>query len=114
MRNPTAKIRTSILEFNKILNYSITKFVLYSDSDNDNEAHKNESDNISPMGSKRRVTFHSTKRPEINEKLVPTVRQRRLRTSSRSIDERISFRGRNAIYTAGIYCLKNVIYYFQT
>ena len=53
------------------------------------------------MGSKRRVTFNS---PNLNGTSSPTkVRRRRIRTTSRSIDERISFRGRNPIYTAGIY-----------
>lgn len=35
------------------------------------------------------------------------MRQRRLRTTSRSADDRISFRGRNPIYTAGIHTNKN-------
>ncbi|CAF1288382.1 unnamed protein product [Adineta steineri] len=86
-----------------------------SDSDEDDEIHQNDS-NISPTLAKRRVSFLPKKKNHINGKTsIPTspttpmsttssvtrMRRRRLRTSSRSGDDRISFRGRNPIYTAG-------------
>ncbi|CAF3955046.1 unnamed protein product [Adineta steineri] len=70
-----------------------------SDSDNDGEKHPKIPERQSSVTSKRRVTFSSK---NVNEISSPTkVRPRRLRTTSRSIDERISFCGRNPIYTAG-------------
>ncbi|CAF1259929.1 unnamed protein product [Adineta steineri] len=86
-----------------------------SDSDEDDEIHQNDS-NISPTLAKRRVSFLPKKKHHINGNTsIPTspttpmsttssvtrMRRRRLRTSSRSGDDRISFRGRNPIYTAG-------------
>ncbi len=61
--------------------------------------HKNEPDNITPLGVKHRVTFQSSKEANLNGK-SSTIR--RLSIKTRSFDERISFSGRNAIYTAGI------------
>ncbi|CAF1654204.1 unnamed protein product, partial [Adineta ricciae] len=53
----------------------------------------------SSLGSTRRVTFSSS---NITDTSTPTkARRRRIRTSSRSIDDRISFCGRKTIYTAG-------------
>ena len=66
---------------------------------------------------KRRVSFVAKKKNIVNGKSsnptsptsptapiaspVAKMRRRRLRTASRSGDDRISFRGRNPIYTAG-------------
>ncbi len=64
-------------------------------------------DNISPLGLKRRVTFSSEKEINLNGKSSIKPRPRRLNSTNRSIDERITFSGRNAIYTAGISSLMN-------
>lgn len=77
-----------------------------------------DSTNISPAITKRRVNFIPKKNSNVNGKssnpsspTTPTanplspgtkMRRRRLRTTSRSGDDRISFRGRKPIYTAGI------------
>lgn len=62
------------------------------------------------LGFKRQVTFDSSKENLLHEKPLilsrstssPTkINRRRLRTISRSNDERISFRGPHTIYTAG-------------
>lgn len=96
-------------------------FQFSSDSDYDEDADEilqTDSTNISPSITKRRVSFLSKKKKNINGKSsnqispsspiasttspVTKMRRRRLRTTSRSGDDRISFRGRNPIYTAGI------------
>jgi hypothetical protein len=64
--------------------------------------HKNESDNITPSGVKHRVTFQSSKEANLNGKSSTILHRRGLSIKTRSFDERISFSGRNAIYTAGI------------
>jgi len=64
--------------------------------------HKNEPDNITPLGVKHRVTFQSSKEVNLNSKSSTILHRRRLSIKNRSFDERISFSGRNAIYTAGI------------
>jgi hypothetical protein len=90
-----------------------------SDSDHDDEILQADSTNISPSGYKRRVSFLPKAKNNINGKSPTTpvpstpgtittspvtkMRRRRLRTTSRSGDDRISFRGQNPIYTAGIY-----------
>jgi hypothetical protein len=93
-------------------------FYFSSDSDdNDDEMLQTDSTNISPSIAKR-VSFLPKKKNNINGKSsnptspssptasttspVTKMRRRRLRTASRSGDDRISFRGRNPIYTAGI------------
>ncbi len=91
------------------------------DDDNDDEISQTDSTNISPSVPKRRVSFLPKKKNNFNGKssnptspTTPTapaptpssgtkMRRRRLRTASRSGDDRISFRGRNPIYTAGIH-----------
>jgi hypothetical protein len=98
----------------------ITLFYFSSDSDHDDgdEIDQADSPNISPSIVKRRVNFFPKKNNNINGKpsnstspatpaaSTPSpgtkMRRRRLRTTSRSGDDRISFRGRNPIYTAGI------------
>ncbi len=55
------------------------------------------------MGSKHRVTFSPANETNLNEKLPTKINRIHLRKPSRSFDQRISFRGRNAIYTAGIH-----------
>jgi len=82
---------------------NISFFNIFSDSDNDEKANQNDHENISPSGSKRRVTFQSNKETNLNNKSSTKVRLRRLSTTNRLFGERISFSGRNAIYTAGIY-----------
>lgn len=95
-------------------------FLFHSDSDNDDESAQVDSACISPSTSARRVSFFSKKANNINgtittaSKQSPTspipstpnsvgkMRRRRMRTTSRSGDDRISFRGRNPIYTAGM------------
>lgn len=94
-----------------------------SDSDYDDITNNHDaiqcvdSTNISPSITKRRVNFIPKKNSNINGKsssptspTSPTatplspgtkMRRRRLRTTSRSGDDRISFRGRKPIYTAG-------------
>lgn len=94
-----------------------------SDSDSDDIINNHDampsvdSTNISPSITKRRVNFIPKKNTNINGKsskpTSPTsppttplspgtkMRRRRLRTTSRSGDDRISFRGRKPIYTAG-------------
>ncbi len=99
----------------------IRLFSISSDSDHDDnkddETFQADSTNISPSISKRRVTF-LPKKTNLNGKppnsISPTtpttttvspntkIRRRRLRTSSRSGDDRISFSGQKPIYTAGI------------
>ncbi|CAF3808620.1 unnamed protein product, partial [Rotaria sp. Silwood1] len=78
------------------------------DVENNDESNENESS--SHLGYKRQVTFHSTNEINLNENSSTLsrsisspakVNRRRLRTSSRSIDERVKVRGRNTIYTAG-------------
>ena len=97
--------------------------ILFASSDSDTDDGDDEmlqvdSTSISPSTVKRHVSFQPKKKSAINGKsATPTsptgltgssvspgvkMRQRRLRTTSRSGDERISFRGRNPIYTAGI------------
>jgi hypothetical protein len=95
-------------------------FYISSDSDhddNDDEILQADSTNISPSVPKRRVSFLPKKKTNVNGKLstptspttptpsttspVTKMRRRRLRTTSRSGDDRITFRGRNPIYTAG-------------
>lgn len=78
-----------------------------------------DSTSISPSITKRRVNFIPKKNTTVNGKssnptspTTPTattplspgtkMRRRRLRTTSRSGDDRISFRGRKPIYTAGM------------
>jgi len=102
MKYPTAKIRTSILEFINALNHSVKFFCIFSDSENDNKSYEKPPDNTSSLRSKRRVTFQSSKETDLNNKSSTKVHQRRIRTTKRSFDQRISFSGRNAIYTAGI------------
>jgi len=91
----------------------------HNDDDDDDEISQTDSTNISPSVPKRRVSFLPKKKNNFNGKssnptspttsTAPTpssgtkMRRRRLRTSSRSGDDRISFRGRNPIYTAGIH-----------
>lgn len=76
----------------------------FSDSDHDDDSLQNVFDTQSPLGSKRRVTFNSSNLTGTSPLTSsPTKVRRRIRTTSRSIDERISFRGRNPIYTAGIF-----------
>ncbi|UJR27846.1 hypothetical protein I4U23_009111 [Adineta vaga] len=84
-----------------------------SDSNNDDEIFQNDPTNISPTLAKRRVSFYTKQKNNINGKpLTATspstpstpatkMRRRRLRTTSRSGDDRISFRGQKPIYTAG-------------
>ncbi|CAM4876238.1 unnamed protein product [Rotaria socialis] len=87
------------------------------DSDRDDESTQVDSTSISPSALKRRVSFLPKKKNNINGKVsakpsptspttstatpVGKMRRRRLRTTSRSGDDRISFQGRNPIYTAG-------------
>ncbi|CAF1472367.1 unnamed protein product [Adineta ricciae] len=84
-----------------------------SDYDDDDEILQNDSTNISPTLAKRRVSFFTKQNKTINGKphtatspSTPAspgtkMRRRRLRTTSRSGDDRISFRGQKPIYTAG-------------
>ncbi|CAF1639735.1 unnamed protein product [Rotaria sp. Silwood1] len=81
-----------------------------SNSDVENNDESNENESSSHLGYKRQVTFHSTNEINLNENSSTLsrsisspakVNRRRLRTSSRSIDERVKVRGRNTIYTAG-------------
>jgi hypothetical protein len=69
---------------------------------------KNEPDNVSsPTGTKRRVTFQSENESNLTHKSSTKLRRRRSFITTRSLDERISFTGRNTIYTAGISLLIN-------
>jgi hypothetical protein len=97
-------------------------FYIFSDSDHsddyDDEILQNDSTTISTTVSKRHVSFLSKKKNSLNGKssnptspTTPTastaspvvkMRRQRLRTISRSGDDRILFRGQNPIYTAGI------------
>lgn len=81
-------------------------FLFSSDSDLNDENCSNDATNL-----KRRVSFQprkttvngknpTTPSPS-NSSPVTKMRRRRLRTASRSGDDRISFPGRNPIYTAG-------------
>jgi hypothetical protein len=118
--NQQIKFRLKLIS--AIKKTKITLFYFSSDSDHnddDDEISQTDSTNISPSVPKRRVSFLPKKKNNLNGKssnptspttpTAPTpssgtkMRRRRLRTSSRSGDDRISFRGRNPIYTAGIH-----------
>ena len=86
-------------------------FSCSSDSEHDDDTFPTDLNGLSPSGQKRRVNFLTKKKSTVNGK-PPTItpsspssntklRRGRLRTASRSGDERISFPGRNPIYTAG-------------
>ncbi|CAF0832757.1 unnamed protein product [Rotaria sp. Silwood1] len=99
------------------LNLTDDEHATRCDSDIDDETIQTDSSSISPSTIKRRVSFLPKKKNNLNGKTTtitsptspttPTttpvgkMRRRRLRTTSRSGDDRISFRGRNPIYTAG-------------
>ncbi len=107
-------------------------FYISSDSDHDDndEISQTDSTNISPSLPKRRVIFLPKKKNNFNGKSsnqtspttstvsttspVTKMRHRRLRTTSRSGDDRISFRGRNPIYTAGIHIEQKKIFISQS
>lgn len=70
-----------------------------SDSDHESGSCRSVSSVTSPSASKRRVTFNAS--PLSSASAPAGTHRRRPRTTSRSIDERIAFRGRNTLYTAG-------------
>ncbi|CAF1052427.1 unnamed protein product [Rotaria sordida] len=83
-----------------------------NDESNQDELNNNNNNNNNTLqvGYKRQVTFHSSKQPNSNETVSTLSRsisspgklhRRRLRTTSRSLNERVKVRGRNTIYTAG-------------
>jgi hypothetical protein len=58
------------------------------------------------IGKSPTTTSPSTSGPSTSP--VTKMNRRRLRTTSRSGDDRVSFRGRNPIYTAGIHINKRL------
>lgn len=90
----------------------------FSDSENEDERTAPPLARMSSLGTKRRVTFHSSKRPSFTgtpPTLSPSIsstglrlHRHRSRTTSRSVEERISFRGQNPIYTAGKFACPSV------
>jgi len=107
-------------------------FFLNSNTDQSDEdtGSQIDSNNAQSSPTKRRVSFFPNKQqPTINGKsfkpISPTtptgiatpastkIRRQRMRTTSRSGDDRITFKGRNTIYTAGkykIYLLKSYLH----
>ena len=80
-------------------------FVDSSDDEHDHQSWSTDASKSSPVDFKRRVTFSSPKQDGTRTATIsgsPHKLQRlRSRTPSRSSDDRISFRGRHTIYTAG-------------
>lgn len=110
---------SGVCELAKLLKNSTDLFISSSDSDHDDSDAilPPDSSDMSPSITKRHVSFLPKRKANLNGKLpnptsptTPTatplspgtkMRRRRLRTTSRSGDDRISFRGRQPIYTAG-------------
>ncbi|CAF4240197.1 unnamed protein product [Rotaria socialis] len=81
-----------------------------SDVEYNDDSNEEEPRTAPPLAYKRQVSFQSAQQNNLNEKSSTFARsisspakanRRRIRSISRSLDEHVSFRGRQTIYTAG-------------